>query len=150
MLGLVARCQGLRGQIALPPGEDYNPTIINNVRNSDLFVFLISPESMAEGKYSRSELRFAREVWEAKRLRELEAENARLKKLLAETIPGRSSATGNNTITLHARTARYCILIVYRPFTPRCTIKICRHCSASSDEYLISSALQTENRIAAT
>ena len=47
----------------LPPGEDYNPAILNAIRASDLFVFLISPHSVEEGAYARTELRFARDTW---------------------------------------------------------------------------------------
>lgn len=47
----------------LPPGEDYNPTILEAIRSSDLFVFLISPHSIEKGAYTLTELRFARENW---------------------------------------------------------------------------------------
>jgi len=47
----------------LPPGEDYNPAILKAIRASDLFLFLISPYSVEEGAYTRTELRFARDTW---------------------------------------------------------------------------------------
>jgi hypothetical protein len=47
----------------LPPGQDFNPSILNAIRSSDLMVFLISPHSVQDGAYARTELRFARETW---------------------------------------------------------------------------------------
>jgi len=47
----------------LPPGQDYNPAILEAIRASDLFVFLISPQSVEDGAYTRTELRFARDTW---------------------------------------------------------------------------------------
>jgi len=47
----------------LPPGEDYNPAILDTIRSSDLFVFLISPHSVEDGAYTRTELRFARDTF---------------------------------------------------------------------------------------
>ena len=47
----------------LPPGEDFNPAILQAIRSSDLFVFLVSPHSVEEGAYTRTELRFARDIW---------------------------------------------------------------------------------------
>lgn len=48
---------------SLPPGRDYNPAILDRIRSSDLMVFLISPESVEDGSYARTEIRFARDVW---------------------------------------------------------------------------------------
>ncbi len=47
----------------LPAGGDYNTRISAAVDRADLFIFLISPESVAEGSFARTELRFAREKW---------------------------------------------------------------------------------------
>jgi hypothetical protein len=47
----------------LPPGEDYNPAILEAIRSSDLFIFLISPHSVEDGAYTLTELRFARDTW---------------------------------------------------------------------------------------
>ncbi len=47
----------------LPPGQDFNPAILNAIRSSDVMVFLVSPHSVADGCYARTELRFARETW---------------------------------------------------------------------------------------
>lgn len=47
----------------LQPGEEYDQAIIDAIRSSDLFVFLISPQSIGEGAYTRTELRFARDTW---------------------------------------------------------------------------------------
>ncbi len=47
----------------LPPGEEFDRAILNEIRSSDLFIFLISPESIRDGTYTRAEMRFARETW---------------------------------------------------------------------------------------
>jgi hypothetical protein len=44
-------------------GDDYNARIREQIAAADLFVFLISPESVAEGAYTLSELRMARDRW---------------------------------------------------------------------------------------
>jgi hypothetical protein len=50
---------------SLPPGEEYNRAIADAIRTSDRFIFLISPQSLREGAYTRSELRFAEAAWPA-------------------------------------------------------------------------------------
>jgi TIR domain len=47
----------------LPVGVSYDQQIERAVKASDIFVFLISPASVAEGRYTRSELAFARQKW---------------------------------------------------------------------------------------
>jgi hypothetical protein len=47
----------------LPPGASYDQQIERAVKNSDIFIFLISPTSVAEGRYTLSELTFARQQW---------------------------------------------------------------------------------------
>jgi hypothetical protein len=47
----------------LLPGEEYNRAILDRIRSSDLFVFLISPSSIEESAYTRTEMRFARDTW---------------------------------------------------------------------------------------
>ena len=47
----------------LRPGEEYNRAILDRIRSSDLFVFLISPSSIQDSAYTRTELRFARDTW---------------------------------------------------------------------------------------
>ena len=47
----------------LLPGEEYNRAILERIRSSDLFVFLISPSSIQESAYTRTEMRFARDTW---------------------------------------------------------------------------------------
>jgi hypothetical protein len=47
----------------LPEGTSYDAKIEKAVSASDLLIFLISPESVAEGKYTLTELRFARQKW---------------------------------------------------------------------------------------
>lgn len=47
----------------LPPGESFDQQIELAVNGSDIFLFLISPESVAEGHYTLTELAFARRKW---------------------------------------------------------------------------------------
>lgn len=48
---------------SLPPVGDYNSRIRKAVKRSDLFVFLISSNSVASGSYARTEPHYAREKW---------------------------------------------------------------------------------------
>jgi hypothetical protein len=48
---------------SLPAGGDYHARIRKAVKNTDLFVFLISNHSIAKGSYCLSELTLARERW---------------------------------------------------------------------------------------
>jgi hypothetical protein len=48
---------------SLPPGGDYHSRICSAVESSDIFVFLISPNSIKEGSYAKTELKYAREKW---------------------------------------------------------------------------------------
>lgn len=47
----------------LPAGETYDVRILDAIEASDLFVFLISPESLEVGAYALTELGFARRKW---------------------------------------------------------------------------------------
>lgn len=47
----------------LSSGDDYNEKIRDEIKGSDVLVFLISPNSVASGKYTLTELKFAREKW---------------------------------------------------------------------------------------
>jgi TIR domain len=47
----------------LPPGASYDEQIELAVKDSDIFVFLISPDSLMAGHYSLTELKFARQKW---------------------------------------------------------------------------------------
>jgi tetratricopeptide (TPR) repeat protein len=47
----------------LPEGDAYNARIREAIRACDLLVFLVSPESVSEGRYTLTELRFAEEKW---------------------------------------------------------------------------------------
>jgi hypothetical protein len=47
----------------LLPGKEYNRAILERIRSSDLFVFLISPSSIQDSAYTRTEMRFARDTW---------------------------------------------------------------------------------------
>ena len=48
---------------SLPPGDDYHSRIRKAVQDSDAFIFLISPHSIAQGGYTLTELKYAREKW---------------------------------------------------------------------------------------
>lgn len=48
---------------SLPPGADYHSRIAYAVEESDIFVFLISPNSVTPGSYALTELKFARTKW---------------------------------------------------------------------------------------
>lgn len=45
-------------------GEEYHRRIQEEIRASDVFIFLVSPASVAPGGYARTELRFAQENWD--------------------------------------------------------------------------------------
>jgi len=47
----------------LPPGSDYQSRIQQAIEGSDLFCFLISPQSVTQGRYTLSELGLARKCW---------------------------------------------------------------------------------------
>jgi hypothetical protein len=47
----------------LPAGKSYDQQIGQAVQASDIFIFLISPDSVAEGRYTLTELTFARRKW---------------------------------------------------------------------------------------
>jgi hypothetical protein len=48
---------------SLPPGGDYHDRIYRAIMQCDLFIFLISEASIAQGKYTLTELTFARKKW---------------------------------------------------------------------------------------
>lgn len=47
----------------LPPGRDYNVQITAAIESADYFIFLISPDSVESGRYTLSELEFAKRKW---------------------------------------------------------------------------------------
>jgi TIR domain-containing protein len=47
----------------LKPGVEYDLAIQKAVENCDLFVFLISPDSLTQGTYTLTELGFAKDKW---------------------------------------------------------------------------------------
>lgn len=47
----------------LEGGEDFDAVILSRIRSANLVIFLISPQSVREGAYTHTELRFAREKW---------------------------------------------------------------------------------------
>src|SRR5690242_532849 len=52
-----------RDRSSLPPGESFDAQIRDAVQKCDLFVFLISRESVAPGRYTLTELKFAEQKW---------------------------------------------------------------------------------------
>jgi TIR domain len=47
----------------LPPGGNYEARIYQAIQSSSVFVFLISPASVSEGRYPLTELKFAEQKW---------------------------------------------------------------------------------------
>ena len=47
----------------LREGHAYNARIREAIRDCDLFVFLVSPHAVSEGRYTQTELKFAEEKW---------------------------------------------------------------------------------------
>ena len=47
----------------LPAGSDFDSRIRNAIKKSELFIFLISPDSVANSSYALTELKLAREKW---------------------------------------------------------------------------------------
>jgi len=47
----------------LPPGQSYDQQIERAIKESDLLIFLVSPLSVAQGRYTLTELAFARRKW---------------------------------------------------------------------------------------
>lgn len=63
-LALIAdRHQVFFDRTATEPGEEYNRRIRDAINRSDKFIFLISPGSVANGRYTLSELRLAQQRW---------------------------------------------------------------------------------------
>jgi hypothetical protein len=52
-----------RDRTSLPTGESFDVRIRAAIEESDLFVFLISRQSIAEGRYTLTELKFAEQLW---------------------------------------------------------------------------------------
>jgi hypothetical protein len=52
-----------RDRSALPPGEAFDDRIRTAIEESDLFVFLITPEAVSPGRYTLTELKFAEQKW---------------------------------------------------------------------------------------
>jgi hypothetical protein len=68
----------------LSGGEDFHAVIREHVENADLFIFLISPDSVRPGAYTLTELRLMREKWASPRKRVLPV---MLEPTEMETIP---------------------------------------------------------------
>src|SRR6266852_3112333 len=52
-----------RDRSSLPPGESFDARIRAAIEESDLFIFLISRESISPGRYTLTELKFAEQKW---------------------------------------------------------------------------------------
>jgi hypothetical protein len=52
-----------RDRSALPPGQSFDARIRAAIAQSDLFIFLISRESVSPGRYTLTELKFAEQKW---------------------------------------------------------------------------------------
>ena len=52
-----------RDRTSLPPGESFDARILAAIEESDLVIFLISRESVALGRYTLTELKFAEQKW---------------------------------------------------------------------------------------
>jgi tetratricopeptide (TPR) repeat protein len=52
-----------RDRSDLPPGESFDARIRAAIEESDLFIFLISRESVSQGHYTLTELKFAEQKW---------------------------------------------------------------------------------------
>lgn len=52
-----------RDRTALPPGESFDARIRTAIEESDLFIFLISRQSVSPGRYTLTELKFAEQKW---------------------------------------------------------------------------------------
>ena len=50
-------------EASLPPGSDYNSRIREAIDGSDVFIFLIGPNSVSQGRYVQTELKFAKIKW---------------------------------------------------------------------------------------
>jgi hypothetical protein len=57
-------------------GESFDQQIERAVNESDIFIFLISPDSIAEGRYTLTELKFARHKWRSPNNRVLSSNGA--------------------------------------------------------------------------
>ena len=52
-----------RDRSSLPPGESFDARILAAIEESDLFIFLIGRESISQGRYTLTELKFAEQKW---------------------------------------------------------------------------------------
>ena len=52
-----------RDRTSLPPGESYDARIRAAIEESDLFIFLISRQSVSPGRYTLTEVKFAEQKW---------------------------------------------------------------------------------------
>ena len=63
-LALVAEGHTVFGdRSSLPAGESFDAQIRSAIADSDLLVFLVSADSVAEGRYALTELKFAQQKW---------------------------------------------------------------------------------------
>lgn len=52
-----------RGHKDLPPGRSYDDQIEHAIKQSDILIFLIAPASVERGRYTLTEMEFARSAW---------------------------------------------------------------------------------------
>jgi tetratricopeptide (TPR) repeat protein len=65
-VGVALQAEGhmvFRDRSTLPSGEGYNDRIREAIADSDLFIFLVSPEAVTRGRYTITELEFAERRW---------------------------------------------------------------------------------------
>jgi tetratricopeptide (TPR) repeat protein len=65
-IALALRAEGHQAffdRAELADGDAYNAPLREAIRTCDLFVFLVSPEAMKEGRYTLTEIGFAEEKW---------------------------------------------------------------------------------------
>ena len=48
---------------SLPPGEEFDAGIRHEIYRADLFLFLVTPEAVVDGAYTRTELALAQQRW---------------------------------------------------------------------------------------
>ena len=48
---------------SLPSGDEYHERIRRAIADCDLLIFLVSPDSVAKGRYTLTELEFAEQKW---------------------------------------------------------------------------------------
>jgi TIR domain len=81
-----------RDRSSLPPGEGFDARIRAAVDESDVFVFLISRESVSPSRYTLTELKFAEEKWGNP--------SGRVLPVMVEPVPGESIPAFLRAVTI--------------------------------------------------